>query len=1152
MSAETQSLGFDISMVTGGVPVTIQASYNTTSLFIKVLSCKLDLAKTVRERFNDLNIVLPPGSDKLMIAQFSGSISKTDAQKALNPAGAYRLISFMGEMENITIPLPVVSDISIDKAYFSYQYLSASSSATNTNFSDQVVFLGCRISVKPGTDLSTALTGATLSGAYFLSNNASIIYFAFSGQINVGNIIKAVFGVSATDFNLNVQSSGIFQVAKKTTSSADSGKTDDSSTASPPPASTPAQTYLDALNQIAALQGKAANPDSGSDTGKLLPKTFPLVQKQVMVDGKALTKTGIQAGSIIDTDFTDQFNAAFTGDNVSGLCFWVIINFNQISLFNSLITIGYSKEQINSLILYGFKTQNKDNSTPVSAAYFFAQLPTIKLFDFLTLGGLDGRQGILFKYTSNSAGKQYELNGSISFTAFSKNFVFGGDLTVNDNQLTALLNVTINSPNSISEPLGMTGINFANIYFYVRRIFAKPATDGKPEIKAQQNIAIGGYINFNFAGKKLQMVGNVVFDNSEARLVLVSLDAQPALTLSDFVSQVIGKSWVWLDDVTRQIGFISGTMYYLQKPDSEKDNNNYTFTYNAPIQLKDTAGSTVPNYVTQFSPGYHIHANLLLFEKYVFLIDLSVETGGIALSGAYGGTYNSGSVISSNTINAYFISLQSPVLQISTVNCTSFNIQISHITLFNTDLGSITVGYNSGTFTGSYDHSSPSFGFEWKWTKQGQGTGGFSITKINGISTRELDALAQIVSKLNDMTGGGCSAVTNDLFGQFKSTFSPSLQQGQSPKDNGNGTMNTPITIDYNFSVAGSSIVSSKINLTLDVSVPSSIGNLPDAIFDTLSTNMGPIIEQVLKQPGIYNAIALQMAKKGFASLAAKMLCREANTAEGAELAESLEAAMEAGEITAELGAILELEGIMTGIFAAGIAVAVGGLLDILKKVWDAIKKFFTGDSGKDEAQDKLNKIKGPVQNLVNSINARLQNVANTIQISQLLVSVDTNGNYVASWNFPQNPNLGSNGNLNYQLLFLGGDPGNSAETRSAFQPMNGFTLMNSTSYSIPWNSVIAKDPTFRMNASIQTSITGYTFMTSDAEQNLQGTINTLNQIGNSLDGAVDFNNQLKQFVANMQSYNKNGLTSKVVYASLGGANKFSVGQSILGLNTKI
>ncbi len=312
------------------------------------------------------------------------------------------------------------------------------------------------------------------------------------------------------------------------------------------------------MRQIASLQNKSEGPAGDSDVSKYIPSTFPLAEKTITENGTQVTKVGIRAGNAIDTDFTTQFTEAFSGEDITGICFWVIINFNQISLFQSLITIGYENEQVNSLILYGFKTQKKETHTPAPAtsAYFYAQLPAITFLNFLTLGGLKDRQGILFKYTSNK--NQYELSGSITFTAFEKSFVFGGDLLVNDDRLVATLDITVGSPNqTINKPLGMTGINFGKLYLCINKTFAKKAGGTEQEVKEKLDLAIGGYIDFNFSGINLQLQGNVVFEDKEARLVLLSLDATPALTLNNFVREVIKEPWEWVDEVTKQIGFIS-------------------------------------------------------------------------------------------------------------------------------------------------------------------------------------------------------------------------------------------------------------------------------------------------------------------------------------------------------------------------------------------------------------------------------------------------------------------------------------------------------------------------------------------------------------------------------------------------------------------
>ena len=1155
MSQDTQNIGVGTSIVIDNFPVTFQASFNSTTLSLEVESCKLDLVKTVGDRFNDLNVILPEGSGSLSIAKFSGAISKTDRQKKRSISGEYRLINFEGELEKITLPIPIISDISIDKAFFYYQYLSANSAKSQSGFKDQIIFLGCSLSIKQGTKLSESLNNAVVKAAYFLSNNVSLIYFDFSGNINVGKIIEGIFGISTTNLTIDIQSAGLFRIAKTDAQKTIPGKQE------VPDMTVPEVTYLDALGQIAGLQNKSAGPTDDSSVKKYMPSTFPLEEKEVTENGIKVTKVGIKVGEEIDTDFSTQFSKAFSGDNVTGICFWAMINFNQISLFNSLITIGYQGNDINSLILYGFKTQLKktNDSTPqppTTSAYFYAQLPAITLLDFLTFGGLDGRQGILFKYTTNN--EQYELNGSILFTAFDKLFMFGGDLVVNNAQLIATLSLTVDSQNnSIAEPLGMTGVNFAELYLCINKTFAQKATATLPEVVAKLDLAIGGFIDFDFSGTKLELQGNIVFEDKQARLVLVSLNATPALTLNNFVQGVIKESWEWDDDITKQIGFISGTMYYLSVPESEKGNKDYSFTYANPLQVNPPNGGDsspavpIPNALTVFRPGYNIQAELLLFEKYVFEIDLSVQDAGITLSGTYGGTYENGKINTTTTITAFFISVEAPELLISTVGGSSFTIAIKNLKLFNEDMGKFSATYGSGIFKGSYNHSSPNFGFEWQWTKK-QGSGGFSITKINEIDAKELDAITAFAQKLNSLTGrGGCESVVNSLFGEMKSTFAPALQEGKSPKDNGDGTMNTPLAINYEFMVGGMSITKGSIAIDLNVTIPKSLSGLPVAIIETLVSNMGSIIGQMLSNPDFYKAFALQMAKQGGAKLAARMLCRAAEEV-AKELAESLAEALAEGAISAGLEALLELGAVLTGVLAAGIAGAIGGLLGILKKVWDSIKKAFGGDDGKDEAQDKLNAIKGPVQQLMSSLNASLNHMATKIKVDSLNAGLDNQGNYTLNWNFPTpSADLTGNGTLTYQLKFLDGAIGTPG-TPSPI-PSVGFELMRATSYTKAWDTMQKADPDFSMNATIETSITGYVFMTADAERNLQSTINTLNEIGDSLDGAVEFNNELKNFVGKMKGYNLTGLTSGVVYATQGAQDsQFRIGQSALGINTRI
>ena len=1132
MAEISKSVGFATTIVLEDVPINIAMQYtgNSFSANASIVGRKLNLVTTVSQRFNDLNVVLPEGSGSIYITQLSGTVAKT------GPSNKDREIDFSGDLSNISLPIPILDDINIDKAYFYYKYTSVAATEGNKpDLSGQVIFIGCTISLKGA--LATAVSNAKATGAYFVSNNVSLVYFNFTGTFNVGTILTAIFGGTFPNLTIDVKSAGIFRLAKQNPVAKGTGK-------KPTPA-VPGMSYSDALKQITTLE--QSTPAPTGDTKNLMPTKFPLSQ--------------------VREDFTVQFNKAFSADDVTGISFWVEIDFTKITLFGSLITIGYSYNDVNQLVIYGYKTQTttQKSSGQTSNSALFAQLPTIQLLDIFTFGGNDGRKGILFKYSSNN--NQYELSGSVGFDPFATGdepapFLFEGDLTVNNDKLTAQLSISAGSPKAtMDEPLGMTGVNFAEIYLNIDKTFAQPKAKPKP-IPASLDLTIGGFINFDFNGKKLQFTGDLVFVESKPRLALVSLTATPALTLNDFVVRVIKKPWAWRDDVTKEIALLSGSMYYLKCPATKttQECKTYTFSYTDPIAPKhyQQNGGTKPT-PTVYKVGYHLDAILQLFDEYDFEIDLGVESDGIKLSGSY----VNANTTPKNLVKVYFIELQSPALSIDTTGGASkFEISVDHLTLFGTDIGSFTMNYSAGVFSGHYSHSSPNFSLDWQWTK-----GNFEITNIDGLGTREVNTIAQMVKQLNSMNSGECSAVTNEMFNNiFKSKFSLALTSGQKPSKTAGGMMNVPLTITYKLTALdtltalGTNIASAPINFSADVEIPTSVSNVPDAIWDTVTDedNLNNIVGKILTNPETYKAIALEMAKKGRASLAARMLCKskdeDGGGEEAEELAEELEDALKAGEIVGELGAILELNGVVVGVIAAGVAVAIGGLLGFLEEIWDKVTSWFSGgDSDKEKAQKKLDAIRNQVDPMVASIESRLKAVAQKIQIQHLNVKIDSEGDYNASWDFPHTSSLGQNGTLEYQFKFLGGAVGTHSQEQAGLSaiPASGFKVMNSTTYSEAWKTIHEKAPGYQMNASIQTTITGYTFMTAATKANLEDIIGKLDKIGDHLSNATSFASTLSTFVSKMDGYNTNGLTSSVVYAQLEDPS-FTIGEGLLGINTKI
>jgi hypothetical protein len=59
-----------------------------------------------------------------------------------------------------------------------------------------------------------------------------------------------------------------------------------------------------------------------------------------------------------------------------------------------------------------------------------------------------------------------------------------------------------------------------------------------------------------------------------------------------------------------------------------------------------------------------------------------------------------------------------------------------------------------------------------------------------------------------------------------------------------------------------------------------------------------------------------------------------------------------------------------------------------------------------------------------------------------------------------------------------------------------------------------------------------------------------LDEIGDSLEGAVEFNEQLKKFNADMNNFIDHGIRSEMVYATC--SDTFIIGGSALGINTKL
>jgi hypothetical protein len=144
-----------------------------------------------------------------------------------------------------------------------------------------------------------------------------------------------------------------------------------------------------------------------------------------------------------------------------------------------------------------------------------------------------------------------------------------------------------------------------------------------------------------------------------------------------------------------------------------------------------------------------------------------------------------------------------------------------------------------------------------------------------------------------------------------------------------------------------------------------------------------------------------------------------------------------------------------------------------------------------------------------------------------------------------------------YQFSFLEGTVGSGNKTEAANLPATGFQLMPvSQQYSQPWDTLLQKNANYKMNASVQSSITGYTFLTQQTKTNLQTAVSNLQSIESKVDSGTksniqNFINTVNTFISTMDGYNQNGLTSNIVYAQFENPG-FDVGSAVLGVNTTI
>lgn len=224
----------------------------------------------------------------------------------------------------------------------------------------------------------------------------------------------------------------------------------------------------------------------------------------------------------------------------------------------------------------------------------------------------------------------------------------------------------------------------------------------------------------------------------------------------------------------------------------------------------------------------------------------------------------------------------------------------------------------------------------------------------------------------------------------------------------------------------------------------------------------------------------------------------------------------------------------------------VKAVVSLLEKIWDEIKSRFSGDdSEKERAENKIREIRSQVESTISEVNNRINDIREKIKIKSLNTTLNAQKQILAVvvWNLGDDKKLEAGGKLSCKFRLLSDEAGDTqgrilSETENQLFPFikNWAEIPNSSEY--------------RMNASVQAILSGFTFLNRQTDDSMTAAIAKLQKIDNGV--ARDFANYLQDKLDEFRSYNTNGIDSDWVYAHSDIPSHTTVGKSYIGINTRI
>lgn len=637
----------------------------------------------------------------------------------------------------------------------------------------------------------------------------------------------------------------------------------------------------------------------------------------------------------------------------------------------------------------------------------------------------------------------------------------------------------------------------------------------------------------------LSLFGAVVLEDSTARLVFVRLQKDKPLTLTAVLNDVVGGAAAWAAEVTDQFAFAAGALSMLVAPDRASADYHYVYQ-------DDVLGRL------DFKPGFRAMGDFLLFD-HPFQVEMGVANAIDRTNLPSGYTPHATDVTvvgrAAQPLTFDFGSLGNPYMGIARLTVGSHLLfGTDALNLFDTSRPLVlnaSYDVESGAFTGAVDVAVFDFDLtlRFSWNR----ANGFRITDINGLGTREFPLMAQFESILNTLRDRGCNAVVGDwLNGVAKSTVTPALND--SPYRDGEW-MRVPLMLTYNLSFDGHGICTIPIVLPLALSPPSSLDDLPGALWQSITDSAEEIAKAVLEDPNAYYALALEVGKRAGAAAFARFICRFFS--EGLkDLAKTL--AKSAITLSTDtIGAVAELAGMTVMVTLYDVSV----VMNLFEEAWDEIKKLFGGgDSKKDEAEGKIRDIRATVEEALDNIDAKIAEAGKRLSISQFTLGLDgadDNLDVVGSivWTQGYRSEAEEGGKLTLNVDYLTGRHDGEAGPEQVIVSQ----AIQTTSLRYPLADIVSRTAPgqgYGLNARVSVALSGVTFMDRATDDAVGTAIAELRSLDNGV--ANDFAAMLERRRAQYRKYNEAIVVGGYVYAVSDVPYGATVGASRIGVNTRV